>query len=368
MASEMMKNMKPEDMQNMMRTFQENPQMMAQAQRMMGGGGGFGGPGGFAAPSPAQPNPMDPIVALKNAGNELIRQKDYEKASVKYLEAILDIEDLRTRLTPPQTGSQKFLGDLNDLEISCRNNYCIAKTHLAEFGLILPQCERVLAIDHKNPKALFNSSLAHFNLRDFAKAAADMDRLVGLLGEHGLDAKIRDLKAKIEEKMAPPKAEPTAKAPETQASQTETRPMDTPSPPAPAKVSEPEPKQQKTEEKPAEAPKVVPPVPSNPLDVPPVHVPDSSPEPPKDFQFDQEDESEQIEALFQRQQKPTPPLSTTPPPTPAPAAHPHPPSKPTPTAQPPTDEVGPAQAFLNRYWQVLLGVLLGLLLAKLLGR
>jgi len=371
MASEMMKNMKPEDMQNMMRTFQENPQMMDQARRMMGGNHA-GGPASYPSPPHSEHSPLEPINTLKKAGNDFIQHKEYEKAGVKYLEAILDIESLRGQLTPAQTASQKFLSDLSDLEVGCRNNYCIAKTNLGEFGLILPHAERILAIDAKNPKALYNVSLAHFNLREYNKANDAMDKLVRILGPNSLGSKIEELRTKINEKLTPPELKVEPVVPQEggkSESQSGT--------PTPTKQSSEVPTTEKKEEKqPAVAPeepvekqtppKADPQPPKNVFDVPPTHSPATPNRPPvhEDFRFDDEDQSEKLEAIFQKHKKnpqqfkkdvPNAAAQTEPTPQPFQSE--------SPSSQTPSTGV---QGFLNRYWQILLGVLIGLIISKLL--
>lgn len=374
MASEMMKNMKPEDMQNMMRTFQENPQMMEQARRMMGGNQ-FGGPGAYPPPPPPsapERSPLDSINTLKKAGNDFIQHKDYEKAGVKYLEAILDIETLRGQLTPAQMANQRFLGELNDLEIGCRNNYCIAKTNLGEFGLILPHAERVLAIDHKNPKALYNVSLAQFNLREFQKAHEGMEKLSAILGPGNLGSKIEELRTKINEKLAPVESK-TDGASGSEGSKTEgkteTKASTSPSPDTPREEKKaPSPPTPPTSAQP-QAPtftKEEPQTPKNVFDVPPTHSPASPERPPvhDDFRFDDEDQSEKLEALFQKHKKEARPVQKETPTAPSPS-HPSPQPFQPGTAASDLPSAG-LQGLLNRYWQIVLGILIGLLIAKLL--
>lgn len=375
MASDMMGKMKPEEIQNMMRTFQQNPEMMEQARRMMGGqmppGANFGQP----TPPPAQsgqhhaystPSSLAPIIDIKNQGNEFIKKKDYEKAGLKYLESILDIETLRTRLTAAQTSDSQFLSALNDLEISCRNNYCIAKSYLGEFNLLLPHCERVLLMDPKNQKALFNASQAYYNLRELENARNTIEKLISQLGVGPFDDKITDLKGKIdaalakkEEEAAMPK-EP--KSPEkVGASQEHDDPelRAEPKSPSPMFTKEVKVELQKTELHPKQP-------------EPKERVVSSKKD---DFEIEYENESAQLEALFKRRQnedqqrhsagttaepeaKPQTESSKSEPATATPFTTPQqPPAAPT---------VAPHTSFINRYWQVLLGILIGLLLSRLL--
>ena len=183
MASEMMKNMKPEDLQNMMKTFQQNPQMMEQASRMMQGNSGFAPPPpDFSNKSNSQvsqneQSPFEQIISKKDKGNLLFKEKKFDQASVKYLECILDIENLRKNLTSIETSNSKFLGPINELEITCRNNYCVTKLNLEEYEAVLIHSEKVLLIDPINAKALFSKAQAHFMLEEFKEAKKMIDSL-----------------------------------------------------------------------------------------------------------------------------------------------------------------------------------------------
>lgn len=373
MASEMMGKMKPEEIQNMMRTFQQNPDMMEQARRMMGGqmppGGNFGQPNSPYTP-PAQhnqyttPSSLEPIVAIKNLGNEFIKKSDYEKAGLKYLESILDIETLRTRLTAAQTSDQQFLSALNDLEISCRNNYCIAKSYLGEYNLLLPHCERVLLMDSKNQKALFNASQAHYNLKEFENARGTIDKLIALLGNAQIDDKITDLKRKIYDALKKKEEEAAIpKEPQTPERFGASQQVDDPelkaepkTPIIPKEVKKETEKEQK-DKKQTENKETV------------------TESKKDDFEIEYDNESAQLEALFKRrqfeeQQRNSTGTSTEPEskPTTQPPTNEQASATPFTTAQeqPPVQSIAPHTSFLNRYWQVLLGILIGLLLSKLL--
>ena len=196
MASDMMKNMKPEDMQNMMRNFQQNPDMMDQARRMMSGSSPSPSP---SYPSSVDTSPLTQIIGCKDKGNTLFKQKDFASASVKYLECILEIEELREKLSPIQTSDPKFLVNLNELELACRNNYCVTKSNLGEFNLVISHCQKVLLIDPKNSKALFNESQAFYNLEEFEKSRNSMDLLIKIIGNGIVEEKVESLRQKIKE-------------------------------------------------------------------------------------------------------------------------------------------------------------------------
>lgn len=198
MASEMMKNMKPEDYQNMLRTVQQNPEMVEQARKMMQGGPIPPFPSTSTSQVDKKFHPLDEIIVSKEKGNELFKNKDYQNASIKYLDCILDIESLREKMPSEYSSDQKFLASLNELEVSCRNNYSITKLHLEEYHLVVPQSEKVLLINPINIKALYNVGQAYFNLKEYENARISIRCLLNNLNGVKPDSKVLELKDKID--------------------------------------------------------------------------------------------------------------------------------------------------------------------------
>ena len=52
------------------------------------------------------------------------------------------------------------------MEIDLRNNYCTVKRKCREEEYMIDHCDRVLKIDNKNFKALYNIILAHKSMKN----------------------------------------------------------------------------------------------------------------------------------------------------------------------------------------------------------
>lgn len=378
MAMDMMKNMNPDDMQNMMKTVQQNPQMYQQAMNMMQGGNmprppatpptgppvqnpNFGAPGGNSFPE------LAPIAGLKEEGNRLFKAGKFEEAGSKYLYAILDVEGLRTRLRNDQTSNPQFLKELNDLEVSSRNNYCSVKIKLEEFDLLIRHAERILEVDERNAKARFNLAQAFFALKDLEKAKFYIKDVAKGVSEPAVLA----LQAKIDEQLNP-------KAKQTPTTEPEKPPTST----ADKKeqvVKEPEPALNR------------PSTSNDPADFEsnewlPSPEPTSQPNPPTnpepenkkpeftefqtgndDFDIKEENSFEDIEKYFQNDNHESKPKQSDFSSKQAKDAETR--SVPSGATEPGLTQKAPPSgsgSAFDRYWQILLGILIGLILAKLL--
>ncbi|KAM3139075.1 hypothetical protein pb186bvf_008886 [Paramecium bursaria] len=115
------------------------------------------------AQTKTEPHPE--IAKLKDAGNKAFEQGKYDEAASKYLEAIIDIEELKQR--------NKFLEkdpEFKDLEIKCRLNYCSAKAKQQEFDNVLEQSQIILKIDQNNARAIFRKGQALFEKQNYEEA------------------------------------------------------------------------------------------------------------------------------------------------------------------------------------------------------
>lgn len=73
-----------------------------------------------------------------------------DKAASLYLEAIINAEE--ARMQSLSTAQEK---ELNELETSCRNNYCTLKAKQNDFHTVIIHSQAVLKIDPNNTKAKF---------------------------------------------------------------------------------------------------------------------------------------------------------------------------------------------------------------------
>ena len=60
--------------------------------------------------------------------------------------------------------------ELNDLEISCRNNYCSLKAKQSDFHTVIIHSQAVLKIDPSNIKAKFRQGQGFYGLKKYEKA------------------------------------------------------------------------------------------------------------------------------------------------------------------------------------------------------
>ena len=165
MAMEMMKNMNPAEMQRMMETVKNNPGLMNQAMNMMGSQ--------MPKDNGVRENPLESkiqiIQKLKEEGNGYFSKEQFQEAGIKYLNAILEIESCWSANTKIHE-NQNIEKNLRDLDISCRNNYSITKIKLGEYELLQRHAKRVLELDPNNLKANYNLSLSYYMLNNFEDA------------------------------------------------------------------------------------------------------------------------------------------------------------------------------------------------------
>ena len=367
---DMMKNMNPDDMQRMMPTVQQNPHLYQQAMNMMQGGAS---PGPNTTPSPPSWGPVPPtsslqgsedfpelrpISKLKSEGNDFFNCSKFEEAGSKYLYAVVDIESLRLKLTNSHTSNPAFLKALNDLEISCRNNYCTAKVKLEEFDLLIRHAERVLELDQSNGKAHFNLAQAHAALHDITKASRHLQEASKVINSPQLSAlqtKIKSMAAQFSEQKSDSQLFSESIKGE--------KPKEDSSSHSEFQVIDSENSNKKSTEQ-------------NPVQNPTGNSSPTSPAQEKreaeDFPITEEGTFEDLEKYFRHEStssKQSEPNSVPFVPEPAQAQKSDEKVKKTSNEQmPPTSKETPTSqaSFFEKYWQVLLGVLLGLILAKVL--
>jgi tetratricopeptide (TPR) repeat protein len=161
-SANMMKNMDPNQINQMKDMASKmNPNSVP----------GFGAPTQPQAQSTAAPKletqkssgQFSKIEKLKGEGNDFFKQQQYDDASSKYFEAIIEIEEIKAR------GNVKN-AELDELEISCRLNYCNVKSKVDEYGTVLSQAKEVLKLQPENGKGLFRQGQAYFHLKKYQLA------------------------------------------------------------------------------------------------------------------------------------------------------------------------------------------------------
>jgi len=171
------------------------------------GMGGFPSSGGNtptnSAASQIQSSGQFPkIEKLKNDGNDFFKKQKYDDASASYFEAILEIEELRMRK------DLKNL-EIDQLEVSCRLNYCNAKAKLNDYEIVLNQAKQVLKIQDDNAKGLFRLGQAYFHLKKYEIALTNLEKAYVTLNTDQTVKDYIDKARNIIAEQNPKPAEPT---------------------------------------------------------------------------------------------------------------------------------------------------------------
>ena len=202
-AQEMMKNMKPDDLQNMFSTVQQNPQLFNQAMNMMQNNPNAqpGGPNPNVRPPASNVFSSYELInnldAMKAKGNDKYNKGLYQEASTEYLAGIIDVESYRHSGSKLLSDS-KFMAELNDIEIKLRNNYCTCKVMLEEHELIHMHAKEVLKLDEKSFKGNYHMAIACYDKCEYDRAKDHINKALLV----NSNKKVEDLKSNIEQKLA----------------------------------------------------------------------------------------------------------------------------------------------------------------------
>ena len=113
------------------------------------------------------------VPGLKEAGNQLYREKKYKEAAEKYAEALGCLEQLCLREKP---GDTPWL-ELDQMKIPFLLNYAQCKLFLGDFYEVIEHTSTVLEKDKDNVKALFRRAKAHVKCWNPKEAREDFNRV-----------------------------------------------------------------------------------------------------------------------------------------------------------------------------------------------
>lgn len=119
---------------------------------------------------------LEAIPALKERGNELFKQGDYNGAIEKYKEALDHVENLMLREKP---GDEEWK-ELDKLKVPLLLNYSQCKLYEGDYYEVIRRTSEVLKTDPDNTKALFRRAKAHFGAWSPDECRADLERLMKL--------------------------------------------------------------------------------------------------------------------------------------------------------------------------------------------
>ena len=115
---------------------------------------------------------LDLIPKLKQEGNELVRQKLYEKAIAKYEEAIRYLEQFMLKEKPNDTE----WNELNEQKLPILFNFSLCLFHMNEFYRCIEHTSTILEHQPNNVKALFRRGKSHVAVWNVDEARADFAR------------------------------------------------------------------------------------------------------------------------------------------------------------------------------------------------
>ncbi|XP_054258764.1 AH receptor-interacting protein-like [Macrosteles quadrilineatus] len=116
------------------------------------------------------------VPRLREQGNLLYQQKQYQAAADKYAEAIGYIEQLLLKEKPRDVE----WNDLNAKKLPLLLNYAQCKLLLKDYYPVIEHCSTVLEFEPENVKALFRRGKAHGAVWNMKEAKEDLERAAEL--------------------------------------------------------------------------------------------------------------------------------------------------------------------------------------------
>jgi AH receptor-interacting protein len=114
----------------------------------------------------------DMIPILKQEGNELFKEKNYEQAARKYEEALNYLEQLMLKEKPKDVDWLK----LNQQKLPILLNYSMCKYNLADYYSCIEHTNTILEYEPENVKALFRRAKANVAVWNLNEARQDLKK------------------------------------------------------------------------------------------------------------------------------------------------------------------------------------------------
>lgn len=96
-----------------------------------------------------------------------------DQASSNYLEAILEIEEIKLKSNYKDFSAEKRV-ELDSLEVSCRSNYSNVKAKENDWDIVKTHAQEILKIEPNNGKGNFRLGQALFHLKRYELAMAKL--------------------------------------------------------------------------------------------------------------------------------------------------------------------------------------------------
>jgi len=116
---------------------------------------------------------LEIITKIKNAGNQFYKEKNYQKAVVKYKKSCRYIEHLRTSMGSTEDGEEE---QIRKVEVPCCLNIAAALIAEKKWDVAIVECDKVLQIQEDHIKALFRRGQCNLGKADYDLAMIDFNR------------------------------------------------------------------------------------------------------------------------------------------------------------------------------------------------
>ncbi|XP_068633299.1 aryl-hydrocarbon-interacting protein-like 1 [Battus philenor] len=142
---------------------------------------------------------LELVPMLKEKGNKLYSQKEYEKAEDAYSQAIAICEQLMLR----ERKSDEEWIELNKIKLPILLNYAQVKLIQGDFYAVIEHCNTILEYDKDNEKALYRRAKAHIGAWNPDQAEEDLKSLKTINPSMGtiVDKELESLKKLRKEKL-----------------------------------------------------------------------------------------------------------------------------------------------------------------------
>lgn len=116
------------------------------------------------------------VPTLKEEGNALYRQRNYQAAAEKYFEALSHLEGLSIKEKP----KSDVWNSIEEKKVPLLLNYAQCKLLMQDYAEVIRHTTTVLEFDRSNVKALYRRAKAHASCWNVDEARADFAEVVRL--------------------------------------------------------------------------------------------------------------------------------------------------------------------------------------------
>ncbi|XP_066146771.1 tetratricopeptide repeat protein 9C-like [Euwallacea fornicatus] len=116
-----------------------------------------------------------------NHGSKYFSEKNHYEAAHKFTKALKLINSIPISVEPvPKTVDGVKVADINDFKEKLYNNLASCYFRVKLYDLVIPLCQKALAFNSNNVKALYKMGVAYAGERDFEKAQRALRKAITL--------------------------------------------------------------------------------------------------------------------------------------------------------------------------------------------